>query len=299
MRRGFPSARREPGTGQAGCQIARTPAAWRHLPARRTLRAKTDFLRAHAAAPVHLARDRDLPRRAAARWWSRSAPTSSTARPAFWAPTGSARRSSPTRRRRAPTSWSRRPSTSAWPSITWAFLAPSRCGPRPSSPRSATGSARWPGTASRGSIFLNGHGGNVASIEAAFSELYAEASFARRPRRLRAEAAQLVGPSRRLSAGPAASSRPATAAMPRRRRSPSPSGPIRTRSRPPTTRRRSPAPARSARPSTSAPAIPTGGWAPIPARPRRKRAASWSAGRAGPDRGGGRLLGRARAGGAG
>jgi len=29
--------------------------------------------------------------------------------------------------------------------------------------------------------FLNGHGGNVASIEAAFSELYAEASFARRP----------------------------------------------------------------------------------------------------------------------
>jgi creatinine amidohydrolase len=29
-------------------------------------------------------------------------------------------------------------------------------------------------------IFLNGHGGNVASIEAAFSELYAEASFARR-----------------------------------------------------------------------------------------------------------------------
>jgi creatinine amidohydrolase len=30
--------------------------------------------------------------------------------------------------------------------------------------------------------FLNGHGGNVATIEAAFSELYAEASFARRPR---------------------------------------------------------------------------------------------------------------------
>lgn len=29
--------------------------------------------------------------------------------------------------------------------------------------------------------FLNGHGGNVASIEAAFSELYAEASFAGRP----------------------------------------------------------------------------------------------------------------------
>lgn len=29
-------------------------------------------------------------------------------------------------------------------------------------------------------LFLNGHGGNVASIEAAFSELYAEASFARR-----------------------------------------------------------------------------------------------------------------------
>ena len=27
--------------------------------------------------------------------------------------------------------------------------------------------------------FLNGHGGNVATIEAAFSELYAEASFAR------------------------------------------------------------------------------------------------------------------------
>ena len=30
-------------------------------------------------------------------------------------------------------------------------------------------------------FFLNGHGGNVASIEAAFSEIYAEASFARRP----------------------------------------------------------------------------------------------------------------------
>ncbi|MBO9550389.1 creatininase family protein [Pseudomonas sp.] len=30
-------------------------------------------------------------------------------------------------------------------------------------------------------LFLNGHGGNVASIEAAFSEIYAEASFARRP----------------------------------------------------------------------------------------------------------------------
>jgi creatinine amidohydrolase len=30
--------------------------------------------------------------------------------------------------------------------------------------------------------FLNGHGGNVATIEAAFSELYAEASFANRPR---------------------------------------------------------------------------------------------------------------------
>jgi creatinine amidohydrolase len=29
--------------------------------------------------------------------------------------------------------------------------------------------------------FLNGHGGNIAAIEAAFSELYAEASFARRP----------------------------------------------------------------------------------------------------------------------
>ncbi|WP_460126697.1 creatininase family protein [Pseudomonas sp. S2_C03] len=30
-------------------------------------------------------------------------------------------------------------------------------------------------------LFLNGHGGNVASIEAAFSELYAQASFAKRP----------------------------------------------------------------------------------------------------------------------
>ena len=29
--------------------------------------------------------------------------------------------------------------------------------------------------------WLNGHGGNVATIEAAFSEIYAEASFARRP----------------------------------------------------------------------------------------------------------------------
>ena len=31
-------------------------------------------------------------------------------------------------------------------------------------------------------LFLNGHGGNVATIEAAFSEIYAEASFAGRPR---------------------------------------------------------------------------------------------------------------------
>src|ERR1700744_5672655 len=30
-------------------------------------------------------------------------------------------------------------------------------------------------------FFLNGHGGNVASIEAAFSEIYAEASFGHRP----------------------------------------------------------------------------------------------------------------------
>jgi creatinine amidohydrolase/Fe(II)-dependent formamide hydrolase-like protein len=30
--------------------------------------------------------------------------------------------------------------------------------------------------------FLNGHGGNVATVEAAFSELYAEASYAGRPR---------------------------------------------------------------------------------------------------------------------
>lgn len=30
-------------------------------------------------------------------------------------------------------------------------------------------------------LFLNGHGGNVASIEAAFSEIYTEASFAGRP----------------------------------------------------------------------------------------------------------------------
>jgi creatinine amidohydrolase len=29
-------------------------------------------------------------------------------------------------------------------------------------------------------LFLNGHGGNIASIEAAFSEIYAESSFARR-----------------------------------------------------------------------------------------------------------------------
>ena len=34
--------------------------------------------------------------------------------------------------------------------------------------------------------FLNGHGGNVATIEAAFSELYAEASYAGPPARLRA-----------------------------------------------------------------------------------------------------------------
>ncbi len=31
--------------------------------------------------------------------------------------------------------------------------------------------------ASSGCDFLNGHGGNVATIEAAFSEIYSEASF--------------------------------------------------------------------------------------------------------------------------
>ena len=45
-------------------------------------------------------------------------------------------------------------------------------------------------------FFLNGHGGNVASIEAAFSEIYAEASYAGRRRRLRLQAEELVGPAR-------------------------------------------------------------------------------------------------------
>ena len=71
--------------------------------------------------------------------------------PACSAPTGCVRRSSPARLRRPPTSWSRRPSTSAWPSTTSTSPAPSRCGPRPSWRRSRTGSARWPITASRGS----------------------------------------------------------------------------------------------------------------------------------------------------
>jgi creatinine amidohydrolase len=46
--------------------------------------------------------------------------------------------------------------------------------PRLSRP-SSTGRARWRATVSK-ILFLNGHGGNIASIEAAFSEIYAEAS---------------------------------------------------------------------------------------------------------------------------
>ena len=44
--------------------------------------------------------------------------------------------------------------------------------------------------------FLNGHGGNVSTMEAAFSEIYAGARFDRSTGRLRAQAAQLVGPAK-------------------------------------------------------------------------------------------------------
>jgi hypothetical protein len=95
--------------------------------------------------------------------------------------------------------------------------------------------------------FLNGHGGNVSTIEAAFSEIYSAASFDRR-----------------------------TAGFTQRRlRSPSPSGPIRTPSRRPTTRPASHPPAPSAKPRTFAPAIPTAAWALTPTRPARPRARSW------------------------
>ena len=124
--------------------------------------------------------------------------------------------------------------------------------------------------------FLNGHGGNVATIEAAFSELYAEASYSGRNRGFACKLKNWWELQGRHGRWPTASSRSATAAMPRRPRSRSPSGAIRTASRPPTTRRRSPptGPIREA--ATSAPAIADGRWAPTPAWRRPRRAANWS-----------------------
>jgi creatinine amidohydrolase len=57
--------------------------------------------------------------------------------------------------------------------------------------------------------FLNGHGGNVATIEAAFSEIYAEYSFREERSALRPEAEELVGPEGRAQPGqPAVPDRP-------------------------------------------------------------------------------------------
>ena len=72
---------------------------------------------------------------------------------------------------------SRRRSTSAWRSTTWP--SPGTISLRPSTFMSAI--TDWVSSLSRHGFeriyFLNGHGGNVATIEATFSELYAEWSF--------------------------------------------------------------------------------------------------------------------------
>ena len=180
----------------------------------------------------------------------RSAPTSSTGRPASWAPTGCARRSSPTRRR----------SDGADLLVAPTFNI-----------GMAQHHLDFPGTiALRPSTFMAAIGDWVRSLA---HHGFDEAVLPQRPRRqrrhhrggvlralrrgelrrpagrLRPEAAQLVGPAGRRVSSPASSSPPATAATRRPRRSPSPSGPIPTPSRPPTTPRRSPPPARSARSS--------------------------------------------------
>ena len=154
--------------------------------------------------------------------------------------------------------------------------APSRCAPRPSSPPSATGRARSPLHGFSASISSTATAATSPPIEAAFSEIYAEASFANRPARLRAAAAELVGPARRRQARP-----PAVPLRPRQ-----PRHPVRDRRHPvglsgrdqggQLRARRSPRPARSAKRSTSAPATPTAAWAPTPAWPRPRKAANWS-----------------------
>ena len=179
-------------------------------------------------------------------------------------------------KRTAPTSWSRRPSTSAWPSTTWTSPAPSRCAPRPSWPPSATGCAR------------SSHHG------------FDEALFPERPRRQRrhhrggvlralrrgqlrraagaasrCKLAQLVGPARRRRPGP-----PAVPLRPRqprhavgdRRHPVGLSGRHQGRQLRPADRPLRPDPRVV---STSAPATPTAAWAPTPASRRPRRAANW------------------------
>lgn len=123
-------------------------------------------------------------------------------------------------------------------------------------------------------LFLNGHGGNIASIEAAFSEVYVEASFAKRHAGFAMKLANWwdlegVGELAREQFPKD------TAFTLRRPRSRSRSGPSRTRSNPPTTRRKSRRPARFAKRWISARATRMAAWARTRLRHRRKRAVNW------------------------
>ena len=122
-------------------------------------------------------------------------------------------------------------------------------------------------------FWLNGHGGNVATIEAAFSELYAEASFAGRRAGFACRLKNwwdlrgvLKLASQQFPAGHGSHATPSEIAVTQW------AYPI--RSRPPTMRRGSPPVAPFARRAISAPGIRTAEWAPIPAWRRRRRAAS-------------------------
>lgn len=118
--------------------------------------------------------------------------------------------------------------------------------------------------------FLNGHGGNIASIEAAFSEAYAKYSFAARecPFMLKLRSWwQLRG----RAGWPTTCSHRGTARTRLPPKSPSPRAPIRTPSNGWFAVRQPRPRDRCATRSTFAPGFPTAGWAPILCRrPRRK-----------------------------
>ncbi len=124
-------------------------------------------------------------------------------------------------------------------------------------------------------FFLNGHGGNIASIEAAFSELYAEASFARRPAGFALKLCNWwdlegVGAlaNRQFPTGHGVHATPSEIAVTQWAYPDS----IKTADYTP----KLPTRALYARPMISACAFPTGAWVRIRPRRHRKKAPNWS-----------------------